>query len=563
MQKIDRAYGDVLQRVPDAPGKDGGFVSVGLIREVAGDWKSLVHVKVIQTIERLQDQGLALSDIAILVRTKREGKEISDAILMHKSQHPGSAYRYDMISNESLFLWNSLSVRIIAGVLKYLTQPGDLINLAQLKYEYGLFRQEQAYEHDFLASGVVGLPTVFLEQINTLRYLTLTELIERIIRLFGLQTRKEETPYLLAFQDVILDYSRHNPADINSFLCWWTEYGETVALAVSEDQDAIRVMTIHKAKGLQFPAVIIPYCHWSFDHKGLTTEILWCKPSESPFNQFSLLPVKYSSALSETYFDQEYRAERFRVYVDHLNLMYVAFTRAMENLFIFAPLPARDKLTNAADMLNKILTEKAGQPGFESDERGVKWASGDLRTSDVTAITRDRDQLMISRLHSHEFSGKLRLQYRGTSFFDTRAEERIHQGNLMHELFSRIRSADDINRALEAIRREGMIETSDADKLKEEIVRLIENKDVVSWFDGSWRVITEQDILTPSGSFKRPDRVMLKENRVLIVDYKFGRQQTASHRSQVRKYMKILEEMNYGEVKGFIWYVNLEEVVAI
>jgi len=561
--KIDRAYGDVIQQVPDLPGKDGGFVRVSMIRNENGDWKSVVHGQVIQVIEQLQDRGLTLSDMAILVRTKREGKEISDAILLHKSLHPGSEYRYDMISNESLFLGNALSVRIIAGVLKYLTQPGDLINLAQLIYEYHLFNEGEAYENDFLDTGITGFPAAFLEQIDTLRYLTLTELIERIIRLFSLHNREEETAYLLAFQDVILDYSRHNPADINSFLYWWTEHGETVALTVSEDQDAIRVMTIHKAKGLQFTAVIIPYCHWSFDHRGLNAEILWCKPEESPFNQFSLLPVKYSSVLKDTYFDKEYQAERFRVYIDHLNLMYVAFTRAMESLFVFAPLPARDKLTDAADMLNKILGDKAGQPGYKCDDNGVNLSSGDFDSLGRQGNTGEREQLLINRLFSHEFTGKLRLQYRGTSFFDTRAEQRIHQGNLMHELFSRIRSATDIDKAIEAIRREGMIETADAEKLKGEINRLIESGDVTEWFDGSWKVIAEQDILTPSGTLKRPDRVMLKDEQVIVVDYKFGRQHSASHRSQVKKYTEMLEEMNYLAVKGFIWYVNLEEVVAV
>ena len=556
-QKIDRAYGDVIQQVPDMPGKDGGFVRISMIRNETGDWKSVVHGQVIQVIEQLQDRGLALSDIAILVRTKREGKEISDAILLHKSLHPGSGYRYDMISNESLFLGNALSVRIIAGVLKYMTMPGDLINLAQLVYEYRLFNEGLAFDNDFLASGMEGLPAAFLETIDTLRYLTLTELIERIIRLFALHGREEETPYLLAFQDVILDYSRNNPADINSFLNWWTEHGENLALTVSEDQDAIRVMTIHKAKGLQFPAVIIPYCHWSFDHRGLNAEILWCKPEESPFNQFSLLPVKYSSALSDTYFEKEYQAERFRVYVDHLNLMYVAFTRAMEGLFIFAPLPAREKLADAADMLHKISS------GYINDENGVNWASGDFHSLGGSGKTGEREHLLISQLHSHEFTGKLRLQYRGTSFFDTRAEQRIHQGNLMHELFSRIRSARDIDKAIEAIRREGMIETADAEKLKGEITRLIEYSDVMEWFDGSWNVIAEQDILTPAGTLKRPDRVMLKNDQVIVVDYKFGRQQSASHRSQVRKYTEMLEAMSYGKVTGFIWYVNLKEVVEV
>lgn len=108
-----------------------------------------------------------------------------------------------------------------------------------------------------------------------------------------------------------------------------------------------------------------------------------------------------------------------------------------------------------------------------------------------------------------------------------------------------------------------MIETADAEKLKAEINRLIEDSNVLKWFDGSWRVIAEQDILTTEGTLKRPDRVMLKDDQVFVVDYKFGRQQSASHRSQVKKYTEMLEEMSYGEVKGFIWYVNLKEVVKV
>jgi CRISPR/Cas system-associated exonuclease Cas4 (RecB family) len=108
-----------------------------------------------------------------------------------------------------------------------------------------------------------------------------------------------------------------------------------------------------------------------------------------------------------------------------------------------------------------------------------------------------------------------------------------------------------------------MIETADADKLKEEISSLIEFSGVKDWFDGSWKVIAEQDILTPAGTLKRPDRVMLKENQVVVVDYKFGKQQSHSHRSQVKKYTEMLREMNYGKVTGFIWYVNLKDVVQV
>jgi ATP-dependent exoDNAse (exonuclease V) beta subunit len=233
--------------------------------------------------------------------------------------------------------------------------------------------------------------------------------------------------------------------------------------------------------------------------------------------------------------------------------MYVAFTRAMEGMFIFAPLPGKEKLTDAADMLYKVL-------GSNTD---LIWTSGDFNTIGSSVKEKKTEQLQIRKLVSHEFSGKLRLQYRGINFFDTAAEQRIHQGNLMHELFSRIISSSDIDRAIEAIRREGMIEAKEAVRLKGDITRLIENGDVKDWFDGGWRVIAEQDILIPGGSLKRPDRVMLKDGQVIVVDYKFGKQQSASHRSQVRKYTDMLKQMNYPEVKGFIWYVNLEEVIQV
>jgi ATP-dependent helicase/nuclease subunit A len=552
--KIDRAYGDVFQLMPDLPGKEGGYVRATMIpQEEGADWKANVHRQVVRLLEQIQDQGLTLSDVAILVRTKKEGKEISEAILRHKSLHHGTGYRYDLISNESLFLVTACSVRIITSVMKYLVRPADRINLAQLIHEHSLISGDRANHNGFPVTGADSLPTAFLEQMETLRYLTLTELVERIIRLFSLNEKEEETPYLVAFQDTVIEFSKNHPADIHSFLSWWDEHSDDLALTVSEEQDAIRVMTIHKAKGLQFPVVIIPYCHWSFDHRGMNAQILWCRPAMPPFNRISILPVKYSSALRDTDFEQAYHAERFRIYVDHLNLMYVAFTRAMEGLFIFAPLPAREKLTDAADMIHKVL----------GGDTGLCWTSGEFGNIGRSGGTGKREQWQIRKLVSHEFSTKLRLQYRGMNFFDTAAEQRIHQGNIMHEVFSRIHGAGDLDWAVEVVRREGMIEAGEAVQMKAELSRLISTDRVRDWFEDGWRVITEQDILTPGGTVKRPDRVMMKGNQAIVVDYKFGKQRSSSHMVQVRKYVDMLRQMNVADVRGFVWYVNLEEVVAV
>ncbi len=566
--KVNRAYSEVNQEVPGTGGKEGGHIKVSVVPDPGeGSWKDIADIQVINHIEALQESGIAPSETVILVRSKRDGKRIADAILQYKSIHPDSTYKFDVISNESLYLYNSISVRILVNALRFLVSPEDRVNLAGLIFDYNIFSGQISPEDGTLDKIMRGirkgespaLPEGFLDE--SLRYLTLTEMTERIISHFSLASQDSQTPYILGFQDLVLNYCRGGAADINSFLNWWDENGEEKSLAVSEDQEAIQVMTIHKAKGLEFKAVIIPYCNWSFDHRSPHPEILWCSPSEQPFEKLSLLPIQYSSSLKETIFKEEYAEERFRVYMDHLNLLYVAFTRARESLAVWTPgAKKEDKFTDVSALIRRILNAEAF-PGGKWDKEGSKWTHGDFSFSPSVQFA--RDQVILSNLSSHEFSGKLKLMYRGTDFFDSDAEQRVHYGTLMHEIFARIRTAEDIEQALESISREGMIDRKKAELLKPEINRLMQVDMVRDWFDGSWRVIAEQDILTRDGSVKRPDRVMLKSDKVIVVDYKFGRQKSTGHKTQVRKYADILKQMKYKEVKGFLWYVNLGEIVEV
>ncbi|MFC2111838.1 UvrD-helicase domain-containing protein, partial [Bacteroidota bacterium] len=565
--KSERAYMDVNQEIP-GKGKEGGYVRVSLISESEeGNWKDVVDQNVISTIEEFQDRGIDPSETAILVRSKRDGKRIADAILEYKSLHPGKDYIYDVISNESLYLYNAISVRILIGALRFLVSPEDRVNLAQLLFEYKLFTEGSedtvSRINEVLGNTRSGqkpdLPGGFLDE--SLRYLTLTELTERIIDLFSLGQQPSQTPYILGFQDLVLNYCRGGAADINSFLDWWDDNGQEKSLTISEDQNAIQVMTIHKAKGLEFRAVIIPYCNWSFDHRSPNPEILWCSSTREPFSKLSLLPVRYASSLAETIFSQDYREENFRIYMDHLNLLYVAFTRARENMVVFAPEGKAERFSDVSVLLKRILKDSDSIQGGSWDDNDATWTLGNLISR--SGEKEKSDQIIIRTISSHEFSGKLRLLYRGLDFFDPGAEKRVHYGTLMHEIFSRIHTAADIGRALDSVRRDGLIDSTEADKLKPGIKGMVETENVREWFDGSWRVIAEQDILTRDGSIRRPDRVMIKKGRVVVVDYKFGQKKSPGHLTQVRKYANMLRQMEYTDVSGFIWYVNQNEVVQV
>jgi ATP-dependent helicase/nuclease subunit A len=577
-EKIRNAYADLAQEVPDIPGREDGYVHVSMPEaETTEDWRVSVHEKLIKKIEMLQEQGFQPYEIAILVRRKWEGREIADVLLNRKRQNPDSGYRYDVISNESLFLSNASSVRLILNVMRYLDNPGDRLNHAQLLFEYSrlLGNTDNLIVEEILADGITGdpvgnvIPKGFYDEAARLKYLTLTELTESIISLFTLNSLPSQVPYLLAFQDLVLDYSKNKPADINSFLEWWDENGEEKALNISEDQNAIRVMTIHKAKGLEFRAVIIPYCNWSLDHNTrFNSEVLWCTPEQGPFNQLPLIPVPYRSSLNKTIFRKDYEEEQFRVFIDHLNLLYVAMTRARDALIVFGKRSSKsssNKLSTASNLLESILI-KGTMPSCRDailEEKNFEWTYGEINFKKKEETAGQLEQEMISQLISHKFSGKLRLKYRGMDFFDPESEKRINKGNIMHEIFSLILTHEDVDMAVDKIRREGLLDKGEAESIRKEIKQTLNIEPFRDWFSGEWEVIAEKDILNREGALKRPDRVMLQDESLIVVDYKFGHSKSPGHKQQVKQYMNTLKQMNYQDVIGYLWYVHLDELIEV
>ncbi len=182
-----------------------------------------------------------------------------------------------------------------------------------------------------------SLPAAFTEKKIWLRKLSLFELTETLIELFELGKVTGELPYLLAFQDLVLDFANRERNDLGAFLTWWQEIKQKKSIIAPAGAEALQLFTLHKAKGLQFKYVIVPFCSWGVDHDGLKSPNLWVKSSTSIFADIGYLPVKYSSSLKESLFAEEYNTEHERVYLDNLNLLYVAMTRAENGLIAFAP----------------------------------------------------------------------------------------------------------------------------------------------------------------------------------------------------------------------------------
>lgn len=565
--RIMRAYDHCFQCVPPPFREKEGHVRIEFLETDDGaDWRQEAMERLPRIIECLQDNGYAPCDIAILTRTNQEGAVVADTLLAYKEEHPSDRYRYDIISDDALFVSSSSAVRFLIAMLRHLRTPDDWTLRKMAGYAL------QALEGNF---GEEELEDYFGKEPLELPRQSLYEATEALFRHFADSFPAEEQVFIQAFLDMVEEYAEKENADMGRFLAWWDETGCRRTIATPDTQNAIRVLTVHKSKGLGFKAVIVPFCDWEIDHKPLKPVVLWCHPDRAPFDRLRLVPVRYGQGLGGTIFARDYFDEKSRAFIDNLNTLYVAFTRSKEELIAFAPCPKKGKdgkagkVSSIAGLLwagthTDIATTRTGDQLVSlsacfSDEHvfemGNWWRPSPKKEENPV------EEISMGRLCSIAPDDRLRLRLRGRdlSFDDTRRKH----GALMHEILSRVRVWSDIPAAVESYRMAGVVDREEARALTERLGALSCVADS-AWYDGSARVLNEVDILFDRGRSRRPDRVMIyPDGRVVVVDYKFGEREDKRYLSQVRDYLRLIGEMGYPSVEGYLWYVELGKITPV
>lgn len=571
--KIKQAYSDSYQYLPEKKKDSKGHVKVEFIdTEENSNWQAYVLEQLPSTIEQLQDNGYSLKDIAILVRTKKEGAEVANCLLEYKGSHPESIYKYDIISDEALFIKNSKSIKLVVSLLKYLRNPLDSTLRTLAIYEYYKFKDqltpEETIESHFTATG--DFPENITSELNRIKELPLYEMTEEIFDLFRDAMETNENIYIQAFLDMILDFSVKKSSDLDSFLQWWDESGQTKTIFTPDGQDAIRIMTIHKSKGLGFPVVIMPFCNWEIDHK-LTT-ILWCQPKIEPFNQLHLVPVKYSSKLANTIFAHDYLEEKLHAFIDNLNVLYVAFTRAKNDLIAFSPKPKEKGKKEISSISTLLWACCISSPQSEGDKTYINLAdsmdeeSATLEIGDSFCQAKQEKknndkEVGIGILESISFDDRLKLRLNNKYFFTEKGQREY--GTLMHEIISNVTATEDLNRVVEKYQLSGEITLNEKAEILKLLNEYLSNPQICEWYSGDYKVLNEVQILQPNGTFVRPDRVMMKGEEVIVIDYKFGEKEEKKYQKQVKNYMNQIKKMGYATVKGYICYISLGKVVEV
>lgn len=405
------------------------------------------------------------------------------------------------------------------------------------------------------------------------------EIIYSICEKFNLFSLADELAYLQAFVDQISVFERNHASELTSFLNWWGENGQRFTIPVSDSIDAVNVLTIHKSKGLEFTHVFVPFFNWSV-HPHSSPEmapLLWCQPDSAPFNEMDLVPVRYKNDLANSIFYREFFTEKFNTYIDNLNLMYVVFTRAKAGLYIWASFSG--KLSTVGDLL-KLAVENQhnwGALGLKAGEMMELRTVYDpekllLETGEVTVSPEGEKKegqtmtdVRLSEFEFVDFRKFLNIRKRGEDFFSRESKQQrgINKGKLIHEILSLIETSADLGKAVKRVETEGKIGAQEAGKMVEELTGLLNDPEVKSWFDGTFRVVNERSILTGLNGLKRPDRIMIGDDRVVVVDYKSGETESDKYKYQLLSYIRELKNCGYRNISGYIWYTRSNKRVKV
>ena len=573
VNRFQNAYADSVQQIPEQMIGSGGCVKIELFGEQ--DEKPFMEQALSRIpgwIREIQQSGIDPGEIAILVRSKREGMAVANTLLDY-AKSSGETNHFRLISNESLLLVHNASILLLLSALCYLVYPGDDLNSSLLKYQSDLLtdvpNRDSGNLFDTSTPVDKFLPEGFTTNIPFLKQLPLYELIESLIKLFGLDKRPQDLPYIQALQDLVLDIHRKEPLSIAGFLNYWEQHGSKKGISISEETNAIRILTIHKAKGLEFNAVIVPFCNWEITTDPKKANILWCNTEGTPFDRIPTVPVRFTGTMVHTLFSRAYFEERMKGYMDNLNLMYVAFTRARDALYIGIPDSVENSLGNVGDLVRSIMDQRPERgPSLEClkiYQSGQQISIGEL--PNYTMHRMEQDPWQFATYPVNQRNQTLKVRMRSDEYFiDEDGKFRTGQmyGNVMHRVFSMISSLKDVEPSLTKMQMEGLLLARDRPALQREILGMITQTGVRHWFEeGDRTIINERSIFCGDGRVIRPDRVIIEGKLATVVDFKFGLVERNYYKDQVRNYMLQLSRLGYGRVEGFVWYVMLEKTVQI
>jgi ATP-dependent exoDNAse (exonuclease V) beta subunit len=535
--------------------KQSGYVNLSFLDINKEDDKDKLYThKVLETIRNCIQNGFRLQDICVLVRRKIEGIAIAAYL---SSQH------IKIMSSETMLIANSPEVNFINNILQLLLQPSNNeTKIAVLEYLADVHNVKN--KHDFFVAHLSLSPfelfksfeqfSVYLSH-STVLQLPLYELAESIVRAFSLV--KISNAYVQFYLDFVLEYSQKKGADLSGFLDFFNVKKESLSIVSPKNQDAVQIMTIHKAKGLEFPVVIFPYADLNMTREIDAKE--WFPLDKEKYHGFSSTLLNYSKDFEnfgETGLDI-YQRHEAELELDTINLLYVALTRPIEQLHIIGRKDINAKGVINLKTYSGLLIQYLTQNGIFTDSE-LSYAFGNPQRESLLLQIEKEPTQQLEFISTAKESHNINIVTNSGLLWDTLQQEAIEKGNLIHDIMSKIKTESEIDFVIDDYYSMGTINQDQAEILKQKVLEIVNHADLKPYYANGTISYNERDIISKDGSILRPDRLVINQNQeAIIIDYKTGLH-NPKYKEQLQDYQDIIEEMNYKVIKKILVYINTD-----
>lgn len=549
--------------------KKGGYVNISFIEskleeedfdenEVGYSFKNLQYLeKTIECIHKTIQNGFNYGEIVLLTRKKSEGVLLAN--FLTENDIP-------ILSSETLLIQNATEVKLIIALLRFLNNSKDEESKAFVFYFVGRYCQNKLPVHDF----ILKFKNLTEQEVETefdklgiiisfknCRTKSLYDAVEILVNAFVKD--KANTSYVQYFMDLVLEKDSKSQYGITEFLDYWDKTGFQKSIPSPEGSNAIRIMTIHKSKGLEFPVVIMPFAEEDFSRKNRNK--LWIDFQDDEIDLpkafvNSKNEVKTYSEKANEIFEQKAQEEL----LDTINVLYVALTRAEEQLYVIS-----NKLTKSnGDFVTNNLAYYfieflSGTESFNQNSLEFEFGTN-LRVSESKEKKNSSKSI---ELVSEKFPFKnIKIAKREALLWGSEQQDAINFGNVFHEILANIKTEADISFAINKALEKGIISKKEVGLVENNLAKIISNIDLHKFFNNDGKVMNEKTIIdTELGNIK-PDKMVFFNRDVALLDYKTGEKMN-SHIIQINNYASALERMNYNVIKKALVYIGDKVEVVI
>ena len=526
--------------------KSKGYVEVS----VCNKEENLIQNKLeymLNVIKRNVLNGYDYKDIAIIVRKNKEATKVAEFLRLQKNPE------IPVISGDSIVLSSSYEVQLVLSILKAIDLDDEQSKFKVLEYFLdnnqlndlgGFFEKNEKYYRNI---NLIKTLNTYVCKFDFFVYneLSLIDKLHFIISSFELN---KFDPFLTQLLDFLFDYCTKNGPTVNGFLKYFDDEAHRVAVNTGRD-NAINVISIHKSKGLQFPVVIIPFGSWN-DKETSIDDFNWLEGEDlNSIGLSSFISPMNESSLKKLNRENLYIQEKSQLFLDNLNLYYVALTRAEDRLYLSVEAPKNTENSHIKHFVssqvtkhdNYIKEQKKLIIGEEKNIKSHKKLVEDNKINPIELISwKEKIHLSIDKFNN--------------------LSNAVSYGILLHEVLERVTHDMDSGFSyLKTLRLNYKINDEQEQFLFNALTELNESIELQFLFAKDNKVFNEIELITKDGEFFRLDRLIIDpDNNSTVIDFKTGMPKDKDQK-QLLKYMKFVNECGYNVDSGLLIYLpNLQ-----